>query len=240
MGGGAAGVNAAGAAKAEKRDFVRYWPYALAAVVAVADRASKHIVETRLAPWDVIHVIPGCFQIVSTRNTGIAFSLFDNSAAGRTSPWLIAFSIGVLGIVAWLLWQAVCRRPAQRSTPRSEKGPAADPAGGGAAPGAPARDGATPENPAGDGATPDAPAGDEPAHWSYRVALALVLGGAAGNLYDRLFSGTVTDFLDFYWGSAHFPVFNVADSAITCGAILILLNLLLSRPQRSAQTQGKT
>jgi len=77
-------------------------------------RASKHVVETRLAPWDAIHVIPGCFQIVSARNTGIAFSLFDNSAAGRTSPWLIAFSIGVLGIVAWLLWQARASRPGRR------------------------------------------------------------------------------------------------------------------------------
>jgi signal peptidase II len=61
--------------------------------------------------------------------------------------------------------------------------------------------------------------------------LGLILGGAAGNLYDRLIFGSVTDFLDFYWGAAHFPVFNLADSAITCGAIIVMLNLWLVRPR---------
>ena len=53
-------------------------------------------------------------------------------------------------------------------------------------------------------------------------ALALILGGALGNLIDRLAYGYVVDFLDFYWGSYHFPAFNIADSAITCGAALVL------------------
>jgi len=62
-------------------------------------------------------------------------------------------------------------------------------------------------------------------HWTMRAALGLVLGGAAGNLYDRVAFGSVTDFLDFYVGHSHFPVFNVADSAITVGAALLLINL---------------
>ncbi|MES1981933.1 MAG: signal peptidase II [Pseudomonadota bacterium] len=54
------------------------------------------------------------------------------------------------------------------------------------------------------------------------LALALILGGALGNLIDRVRFGYVVDFLDFYWETYHFPAFNVADSAITCGAVLLL------------------
>jgi signal peptidase II len=61
-----------------------------------------------------------------------------------------------------------------------------------------------------------------------RTALALILGGAAGNLYDRLFRGTVTDFIEVYHGSWSFPAFNVADSAITIGAMLLVLELMNS------------
>jgi signal peptidase II len=60
------------------------------------------------------------------------------------------------------------------------------------------------------------------------VALSLILGGALGNFYDRLVLGHVVDFLDFYWGDYHFPAFNIADTAITLGAALILLEMLLS------------
>ena len=64
-----------------------------------------------------------------------------------------------------------------------------------------------------------------------RYGLSLVLGGAIGNLYDRIFAGSVTDFLLFYYGQWQFPVFNVADSAITVGAALLIVDML--RPQRS-------
>lgn len=53
-------------------------------------------------------------------------------------------------------------------------------------------------------------------------ALAFVLGGALGNLIDRIAYGYVVDFLDFYWGNYHFAAFNLADSAITCGAALLI------------------
>lgn len=62
-----------------------------------------------------------------------------------------------------------------------------------------------------------------------RLALALILAGAVGNLYDRLLYGYVTDFLDFYIGSYHWPAFNVADSAITIGAVLLVVDSFLSR-----------
>ena len=56
------------------------------------------------------------------------------------------------------------------------------------------------------------------------LGLALVLGGALGNLIDRTLYGYVVDFLLFHWGQWSFPAFNVADSAITCGAALILFD----------------
>lgn len=67
--------------------------------------------------------------------------------------------------------------------------------------------------------------------WISRVALGLILGGAVGNLYDRIFRGMVTDFLEIYNGGWSFPAFNVADSAITVGAIFLLVELIW--PQRS-------
>jgi signal peptidase II len=59
-----------------------------------------------------------------------------------------------------------------------------------------------------------------------RFGLSLILGGAFGNLIDRAFAGHVVDFVDVYWGSAHFWAFNVADAAITIGAILVLLDMI--------------
>lgn len=59
-----------------------------------------------------------------------------------------------------------------------------------------------------------------------RVALSLVLGGAAGNLLDRLVVGSVVDFVDVYWRSYHFWAFNVADSAITIGVGILIADLL--------------
>ena len=61
-----------------------------------------------------------------------------------------------------------------------------------------------------------------------RTALALVMGGALGNLYDRAMHGTVTDFIDVYSGAHSFPAFNAADSAITIGACLLLLDTWLT------------
>ncbi len=57
----------------------------------------------------------------------------------------------------------------------------------------------------------------------FSFALAFILGGALGNLIDRIQYGYVVDFLDFWWGSYHFAAFNLADSAITCGAALLIL-----------------
>lgn len=68
----------------------------------------------------------------------------------------------------------------------------------------------------------------------YCAALALILAGALGNLWDRLTIGEVVDFLLFHWRGHAFPAFNVADSAITIGAGLLILDSFVSRPAKSA------
>jgi signal peptidase II len=65
------------------------------------------------------------------------------------------------------------------------------------------------------------------------VALGLVLGGAIGNIVDRIRFGYVVDFLHFFWGEWHFYVFNVADAAITVGVILLLLRAVLRGDERA-------
>jgi signal peptidase II len=66
--------------------------------------------------------------------------------------------------------------------------------------------------------------------------LALIVGGALGNLIDRLLHGRVVDFILAHWGSHLFPAFNVADSAISIGAALVILDALLE--SRSARPQA--
>ena len=61
----------------------------------------------------------------------------------------------------------------------------------------------------------------------FSFALASILGGAVGNVIDRLWHGYVVDFLDVYWGASHFPAFNVADAAISIGAACLILDELL-------------
>jgi signal peptidase II len=61
----------------------------------------------------------------------------------------------------------------------------------------------------------------------FAFALACILGGAVGNVVDRLMHGYVVDFLDFHWAGWHFPAFNVADSGITIGAACLILDEIL-------------
>ncbi len=68
--------------------------------------------------------------------------------------------------------------------------------------------------------------GGGPARWS----VALLFGGAVGNLIDRARLGAVVDFVDVHYGGYHWPAFNVADSAITIGVIFLAFRLLLTRP----------
>jgi signal peptidase II len=154
---------------------VRARPFALAGLVLVLDRITKLVIERRVSALDTFTVIPDIFDIVHTRNRGIAFGLFNDSSSEMGSFVLIGFSLLILGFIGTLLWQY-------------SRGFAHE-------------------------------------HWTLRYGLGLVLGGALGNLLDRVLHGSVTDFLDFHWGVHHFPVFNLADSAISVGAAMLLLDL---------------
>ncbi|MBW1636080.1 MAG: lipoprotein signal peptidase [Deltaproteobacteria bacterium] len=67
----------------------------------------------------------------------------------------------------------------------------------------------------------------------YTIALALICGGAAGNIIDRVRFGSVVDFLDFYFREYHWPAFNIADSAICLGAgLFLIVNIFDSRKQK--------
>jgi len=72
--------------------------------------------------------------------------------------------------------------------------------------------------------------------WVTGLGLALILGGAIGNLVDRIQLGYVVDFIDVYYKNWHFPAFNIADSAITCGVILLLFDAFLLSRARAGQS----
>lgn len=73
----------------------------------------------------------------------------------------------------------------------------------------------------------------EPSQWLLLFALGAILGGALGNLVDRITSGEVTDFLDFHWRGWYWPAFNVADSFISTGMVILLLYSFLMQDQSS-------
>jgi signal peptidase II len=69
------------------------------------------------------------------------------------------------------------------------------------------------------------------------IGLALILGGAVGNAYDRFTDGYVVDYLHFHWGEHYFPAFNVADIGITTGAIMLIIDALLASRSKQAAAE---
>jgi len=72
------------------------------------------------------------------------------------------------------------------------------------------------------------------------AGLALLLGGATGNVTDRILHGAVTDFVEVLFGTYRYPAFNVADSAIAVGAALILLDILFGRRSETPHSNART
>lgn len=150
--------------------------YALIVVLIFAgDQITKRIVQHSIPHGGVITVIPGCFNLIRTENSGIAFSLFS----GASSPWKLALLIGVS--LALLITVVIVALKSRQM------------------------------------------------NWQTGVGLALIVGGASSNLFDRIRFGEVVDFLDIYYRSYHWPTFNMADSAIVVGAGLLLLEILVSK-----------
>ena len=153
----------------------RYTFAFIAPLIFLLDRATKHVIETRVSMWDNHSVIGGFFSIIHTQNKGAAFSMLHDAPDWVRVFVLIGVSSAVALIVAYMLFRSLMPTDPQSNV--------------------------------------------------VRTALALVLGGATGNLYDRIFHGVVTDFLLFYWRDYQFPAFNVADSSIFIGACLLLIDM---------------
>ncbi|MBI1897207.1 MAG: signal peptidase II [Acidobacteria bacterium] len=163
----------------------RRWAAVIAVAVFVLDRVTKVLIERSVSAWESLHIIPGFFDIVHTKNRGAAFGMFADGSSELRTILLIGVSLAVLLFVALLLFRPARGVVATRLT---------------------------------------------------LVGLSLVLGGALGNLYDRILNGMVTDFLEFYVGEYRFAAFNVADSAITTGAALLILDMWRSRRREPART----
>ncbi len=150
--------------------------------VVFLDRASKAWIESRPEEYFPHPVITHSVNLVYARNPGIAFSFLAGYSPSVVRVLLIAGTLVIIGLIAWLF-----------VTSRS-------------------------------------------AGALQAVGLALLLGGATGNVTDRILHGPVTDFLEVWlrfipWRILNpWPAFNVADSAITTGAVLIVLEVLFSRP----------
>ena len=71
------------------------------------------------------------------------------------------------------------------------------------------------------------------------LSIALILGGAVGNLIDRVWYGYVVDFIQVYWKTSYFPSFNIADAAITCGTIILLVLTLFEKNDVNADATTK-
>jgi signal peptidase II len=156
----------------------------LTLVVVFLDRASKAWIESRSSDYFPHVVVPRFFEIVYSKNPGIAFSFLAGSPTLFVRILLITGSVVIIALIAWLL--VAGRNASSRNA----------------------------------------------------AGLALLLGGATGNLTDRIVHGAVTDFLLVYlhalpWQIFNpWPTFNVADSAISIGAILIILDTFFTRSQQ--------
>ena len=148
-------------------------PIVSALLLGAADQASKVWAVNNLPLFEPRVLVPGFFDLVHVRNTGVAFSLLSNLDHRWVHPFLILATVLAMGAVLAYIAYLPCS---------------------GSAP----------------------------------VGLGLILGGATGNLIDRMRLGYVVDFLDLYWRGHHWPTFNVADVGITVGVVLLLIDMVIS------------
>lgn len=149
----------------------------IAVLIFVSDQVAKHLISVKLFEGQSLTVVPHFFHIVSVRNTGIVFGLFQDPNGWTHRAAFIVLTVAAVGLILYY-------------SKRKKN------------------------------------AGDLEFYF-----LSLVLGGACGNLSDRIMKGRVVDFLDFSFYGHHWPAFNVADSAIVVGVFLLLLYPVVSPPK---------
>jgi len=145
--------------------------------IVLLDQVTKLWVAASMRLHQSTPVIDGFFNLTYVRNTGAAFSMFADHAAGFRVPFFVVASLVAVAVILSFV----------RHIPASQK--------------------------------------------LALAGCAFVLGGAVDNLIDRLAYGEVIDFLDVYWRDWHWPAFNVADSFITVGVIVLLLRGVLVREE---------
>ncbi|REJ74233.1 MAG: signal peptidase II [Acidobacteria bacterium] len=174
-------------AETSTRSPIKSWLLAVAALVFALDQWTKLAIERGWALYQTVEVVPGFFNLIHVKNTGIAFGLFPSR--GELVGTLVLGLFGALALILVSIYFA--RTPPDRRL--------------------------------------------------LLVALALVLGGAVGNLVDRIAFQAVTDFLDVYVGTRHWPTFNVADSAITGGIVcLVVESLFAPAPEPAAEDERES
>ena len=158
----------------------------LTLAVVLLDRASKAWFESQTTEGWRHELIHNFMYLVHSRNPGLAFGIFADSASPATRIILIVGSIAVIVVLAWLL---VTSQSGSRMA---------------------------------------------------LAGLALLLGGATGNVTDRIVHGAVTDFFEVWFGTYRYPAFNVADSAIFIGAVFILFDILFGRHPQTTRSNPRT
>ena len=154
------------------------WP---ALSIVVLDQISKYVVLKSIELGGSIPVISGFFNLVHTRNRGIAFGIFNRP--GSDLGYYLLLSATFVAVILLLFWFSRLKQEEKVLVP----------------------------------------------------GLSLIMGGAIGNLIDRIRLREVIDFLDFYIGPYHWPAFNVADSAITVGTFWVVLSLLFFSSRESPE-----
>ena len=154
------------------------WP---ALSIVVLDQISKYIVLKSIEIHSSIPMISGFFNLVHTRNRGMAFGMFNRP--GSDLGYYLLLSATFVAVILILFWFSRLKQEERMLAP----------------------------------------------------GLSLILGGAIGNLIDRVRLREVIDFLDFYIGPYHWPAFNVADSAITVGTFWVVLSLLFLSSRESRE-----
>lgn len=157
------------------------WP---ALAIICLDQISKFVVANSLRLHESLTVIPGFFNLVHTRNRGMAFGLMNKPGFDFAFYFLVFASFAAVAVIT--IWLFKLKR-------------------------------------------------NEP---YLALGLSLVLGGAIGNLIDRLRLGEVIDFLDFYAGTYHWHTFNIADSAITVGTLMVAV-MLFFRSKRNGSRSNR-
>ncbi|KPK16250.1 MAG: signal peptidase II [Nitrospira bacterium SG8_3] len=150
-----------------------------ALAIVVLDQISKYVVVRSIGLHESIPLISGFFNLVHTRNRGMAFGLMNRPGSDFSFYFLVAATFAA--VILLLFWFTKLKDEERRLI----------------------------------------------------FGISLILGGAVGNLIDRLRLREVIDFLDFHVGTYHWPAFNLADSAITLGTFWVAINLLFYSPKSS-------